>query len=98
MLLVNVDIHSRKLIDELPVDGVNFISKLQSHCANMTFADKSRYDRLSHKATHKGGEGESSTGTFHRGESLSLWKIFLSGRIMASWRMKRSPERCTGFA
>ena len=56
MLLVNVDIHSRKLIDELPVDGVNFISKLQSHCANKTFSEKIRYDRIFQKVTHKGVE------------------------------------------
>ena len=30
--------------------------KLQSHCANMTFADKSRYDRNFQQVTHKGGE------------------------------------------
>ena len=29
---------------------------LQSHCANMTFADKSRYDRTFQKVTHKVGE------------------------------------------
>ena len=32
------------------------MEKLQSHCANMTFADKSRYDRIFHQVTHKGGE------------------------------------------
>ena len=32
------------------------MEKLQSHCANMTFADKSRYDRTFQKVTHKGGE------------------------------------------
>ena len=32
------------------------MEKLQSHCANMTFADKSRYDRNFHKVIHKGGE------------------------------------------
>ena len=30
--------------------------KLQSHCANMTFADKSWYDRTFQQVTHKGGE------------------------------------------
>ena len=42
----NIDVHSRRLISELPGDGVKYISKIQSHCANMTFADKSRYDRI----------------------------------------------------
>ena len=32
------------------------MEKLQSHCANMNFADKSRYDRTFQKVTHKGGE------------------------------------------
>ena len=32
------------------------MEKLQSHCANMTFADKSRYDRIFQQVTHKGGE------------------------------------------
>ena len=37
-------------------DGVKFISKIQSHCANMNFADKIRYDRIFKQVTHKGGE------------------------------------------
>ena len=36
----NIDVHSRRLISELPVNGVKFISKLQSHCANMNFSEK----------------------------------------------------------
>ena len=35
---------------------MKFISKIQSHCANMTFADKIKYDRIFQKVTHKGGE------------------------------------------
>ena len=31
------------------------LEKLQSHCANMTFADKSRYDRTFQQVTHKRG-------------------------------------------
>ena len=34
-----MDFHSRRLIAEFPVDGVKCISKLQSYCANMTFAE-----------------------------------------------------------
>ena len=45
LLHANIDVHSRRLIAEFPKDGVKCIEKLQSHCANMTFADKSRYDR-----------------------------------------------------
>ena len=45
LLHANIDIHSRRLISDFPKDGVKCIEKLQSYCANMTFADKSRYDR-----------------------------------------------------
>ena len=43
------------MIAEFPGDGVKCISKLQSHCANMTFSDKSRYDIITQKVTHKVG-------------------------------------------
>ena len=56
LLHANIDVHSRRLIAEFPKDGIKFIEKLQSHCANMTFADKSRYDRTFQQVTHKGGE------------------------------------------
>ena len=52
----NIDVHSRRLIAEFPKYGIKCIEKLQSHCANMTFADKSRYDRTFQQVTHKGGE------------------------------------------
>ena len=42
----NIDVHSRRLIAEFPPYGIKCIGKLQSHCANMTFSDKSRYDRI----------------------------------------------------
>ena len=51
----NIDVHIRRLIAELPKYGIKCIGKLQSHCANMTFADKSRYDRTFQQVTHKGG-------------------------------------------
>ena len=51
----NIDVHSRRLIAELSKDGINCIKKLQSNCANMTFFDKSRYDRTFQQVTHKGG-------------------------------------------
>ena len=41
--------------NEFPKDGIKCIEKFQSHCANMTFADKSRYDRTIQQVTHKGG-------------------------------------------
>ena len=52
----NSDVHSRRLIAEFPKYGIKCLEKLQSHCANMTFADKSRYDRTFQQVTHKGGE------------------------------------------
>ena len=48
--------HSRRLIAGFPDDGIKCIQKFQSHCANMTFADKSRFDRIFQQVTHKGGE------------------------------------------
>ena len=56
LLHANTDVHSRIFITEFPKDGIKCIEKLQSHCANMTFADKSRYGRTFQKVTHKGGE------------------------------------------
>ena len=52
----NIDVHSKILIAEFPKDGIKCIEKLQSHCLNMTFADKSRHDRTFQKVTHKVGE------------------------------------------
>ena len=56
LLHANSCVHIRRLIDEFPEDGIKCMEKLQSHCANMTFADKSRYDRTFQQVTHKGGE------------------------------------------
>ena len=56
LLHSNSDVHSRILISEFPEDGIKCMEKLQSHCANMTFADKSRYDRTFQQVTNKGGE------------------------------------------
>ena len=52
----NIYVHSRRFIVKFPGDGVRWISKLQSHCANMTFYDKSTYDRIFQQVTHKRGE------------------------------------------
>ena len=56
LLHANIDAHSRRLFAEFPMDGIQCIEKLQSNCANMTFADKSRYDRTFQQVTHTGGE------------------------------------------
>ena len=42
----NIYVHTRILNAEFPVDGVNCTSKLQAHCVNMTFSDKSRYANI----------------------------------------------------
>ena len=61
------------MIAEFPKDGVKCIEKLQSHCANMTFADKSRYDRTFQQVTHKGGESEiNSIKRFQNAHALSV--------------------------
>ena len=52
----NSCVHNRRLFAEFPEDGIKCMEKLQSHCANMNFADKSRYDRIFQQVTHKGGE------------------------------------------
>ena len=52
----NIDVYNRRLIADFPKDGMKFVEKLQSHCANMTFSDKSRYERTFQQVKHKGGE------------------------------------------
>ena len=56
LLHANIDVHSKILFAEFPRDGIKCIEKLQSHCANVTFSDKSRHDRNFQQVTHKGGE------------------------------------------
>ena len=56
ILHANIDVQSRRLMDEFPVDVIKCIKKFQSHFANMTFADKSIYDSIFQQVTHKGGE------------------------------------------
>ena len=51
-----LDVHIRILIAEFTKYGVKCIENLLSHCANMTFADKSRYNRTFQQVKHKGGE------------------------------------------
>ena len=55
LLRANIDVHNRRLIGEFPGDRVKFIAKLQSHCANTTFAYLSRYDITFEKVANKGG-------------------------------------------
>ena len=61
------------MIAKLPLYGVKFISKLQSHCANIIFADKSRHDSIFQKVTHKGGESEMNyIKIFQNAQALSV--------------------------
>ena len=69
----NIDVHTRRLMAEFPKDEIKCIEKLQSHCANMTFTDKSRYDRTFQQVTHKGGESEINyIKIFHNAHTLSV--------------------------
>ena len=73
ILHANIDVQSRRLVAKIPADGVKFISKLQSHCANMTFSDKSKYDRIFQKVTHKLGESAMNyINIFHNEQALSV--------------------------
>ena len=70
----NIDVHSRRLIAEFLKDGIKCIEKLQSHCANMNFSDKSRYDRTFQQVTHE--EGESAINyikIFYNAHGLSVF-------------------------
>ena len=55
LLNENIDVYGRRLIDEFPRDGVKYISKIQSHCENITFSYKSIHDRIFRQFKHKGG-------------------------------------------
>ena len=68
----HIDVHSRIFITEFPGDGIKCIEKLQSHCANMTFSDKSRYDRVFQQLTHKGGDS-----------SMNYIKIFQNAQALS---------------
>ena len=73
LLHANSCVHSRRLISEFSEDGIKCIQKLQSHCANMNFADKSRYDRIFKQVTHKGGESAINyIKRFHHAHALSV--------------------------
>ena len=72
-MYVNIDVHIIRFIAEFPGDEIKCIEKLQSQCANMTFSDKSRYDRLFQKVTHKEGESEMNyIKIFQNSQALSV--------------------------
>ena len=72
-LHANIDAHIRRLIAELPKYGIKCIENFQSHYANITFSDKSRYDRTFQQVTHKGGESTINyTKRFYNARALSV--------------------------
>ena len=85
LLHANICVHSRRLIAEFPDDGIKCIEKLQSHCANMTFSDKSRYDRVFQQIRHKGGESAINyIKRFQNAQALSVsvGNSYSEGQIM----------------
>ena len=56
LLRANIDVHSRRLIAGFRKDGIKCIETLQLHYANMTFSEKSRYDRTFQQVTNIGGD------------------------------------------
>ena len=56
LLHAYIDAHSQRIIDECPGYEVQAISIFQSQCANMTFADQSRYNIMLQQVMHKGGD------------------------------------------
>ena len=48
-MYASIDVHSRRLIAEFPGDGIKYIEKLQSHFANMNFAEKVDMIEISRK-------------------------------------------------
>ena len=71
----NIDVHIKSFISEFPGYGLKYISKLQSHCAKMTFSDKSRYDILLQQVTHK--VGESAMRYIKRLQNGQAWSVLL---------------------
>ena len=72
-LRASIDVHSRRFIAEFPKDGIKCIGKLKSHCENMTFADKSIYDRTFQQVTHKsGGSVINYIKRFNNSQALSI--------------------------
>ena len=73
ILYANSDVHNRRLIAEFPIDGMKCIEKLQSHCANMTSTDNSRYDRIFQQVTRKWGwSAMNYIKRFHNVHALSI--------------------------
>ena len=69
----NIYVYRIRLIAEFLGDGMKCSGKLQSHCANMTFSWKIRYDRAFQKVTHKGEESAMNyINIFQHAQALSV--------------------------
>ena len=66
LLHANSCVHSRRLIAEFPEYGMKCMEKLQSHCANMTFAEKVGMIGFSRKLHIKEGNQPSITSKYFR--------------------------------
>ena len=53
LLHLYIDLHCQNIIDEYPGYGVQAISIFKYQCADMTFYDKSIYNRTFQKVIHK---------------------------------------------
>ena len=86
LLHANIDVHIRILIAELPKYGVKCIEKLISHCVNMSFSDKSRYDRTFQQVTHKGGESAiNNIKRFHSSQKMESNVLINYNHIVQIW-------------
>ena len=69
----DIDVQSRRLIADFPGVRIKCIEKLQSHCSDMTFSEKSRYDRNFQQVTHKrGGSAMNYIKRFQNAQVLSV--------------------------
>ena len=66
-----IDVDGQRLTEIFPGYRVPATSRLQSQCANTTFADQSRYNRLFQKVMHKQGE-----------QAINHFKIFQNAKAL----------------
>ena len=68
-----IDAQNKIIIYEYPKYGEQAISILQCKCANMTFADQIRHNRLFQQVTHKGGDSVINyIKIFHNAKALAI--------------------------
>ena len=77
----NIDVHSIRFIAEFTKYVIKCIENFQSHCANMTFADRSRYDRTFQQVTHMVPRLASAV-TWSRGPRP--WRGFTHGPLITA--------------